>query len=248
MGGTKKVFQTTRWSEIYDARTSDETKRKIIVNNLLKKYWKPVYCYLRRKGHANEEAKDLTQGFFHEIVLGRELIQQADQTKGRFRTFLLTALDRYTASSYRREMARKRQPIERIIQIEADELPNLSTQKSESSPDQVFHYAWASDLLDQVLSAVKGECCNTGKAAHWNVFQEKVLTPIIDSTETPSLKKICTKYGVESESQASNMIVTVKRRFRAVLKRNLKQSAKSDSEVEEEFNDLLRILSKSSAR
>ena len=247
MGGTKKVFQTTRWSEIYNARTNDDTKRRIIINNLLKKYWKPVYCYLRHKGHSNEEAKDLTQGFFHEIVLGRELIQQADQTKGKFRTFLLTALDRYAATSYRREIAKKRLPIEGIAQLETADLPNLFAKQSEAEPEQVFHQAWAADILDRVLAEVKDEYCNTGKATHWNVFQEKVLIPIIDSTKTPSLTKVCTKYGVESESQASNMIVTVKRRFRAVLKRCLRQSAKSDSEAEEEFYDLLRILSKGSA-
>ena len=108
MGGAKHTFQTTLWSEIQNVKTLDEDKRQIIIGNFLKKYWKPVYCYIRRKGYDNEPAKDLTQGFFHEIVLGHNLIQQADQTKGRFRTFLLTTLDRYVTNVYRRETAQKR--------------------------------------------------------------------------------------------------------------------------------------------
>ena len=75
MGGVEHKFQKTRWSEIHDAKTLDETRRRAAVGCLMQKYWKPVYCYLRQKRYDNESAKDLTQGFFQEIVLGRELVQ-----------------------------------------------------------------------------------------------------------------------------------------------------------------------------
>lgn len=98
MGGYDSRFYTTCWTVIADSNTDDETRNRLIINDLLSRYWKPVCCYLRRKGHDNESAKDLTQGFFCEIVLGRELIKKANKRKGRFRTFLLTALDRYVIS------------------------------------------------------------------------------------------------------------------------------------------------------
>ena len=107
MGGNRGSFETTRWTQIQAAKTHDLEHRRESVNTLLTRYWKPVYCYLRRKGYNNADAKDLTQGFFHEIVLGRELLQRADQTKGRFRTFLLTALDRYATSVHRKDTAKK---------------------------------------------------------------------------------------------------------------------------------------------
>jgi RNA polymerase sigma-70 factor (ECF subfamily) len=75
MGGAETRFQRTCWTDILNAKTLDEPRRREVTNDLIKKYWKPVYCYLRRKGCSNEAAKDLTQGFFHEIVLGRDLIQ-----------------------------------------------------------------------------------------------------------------------------------------------------------------------------
>jgi len=65
MGGTGQVFLTTHWSFIEDAGSTDEDKNRALVGLLLNRYWKPVYCYLRRKGYNNEQAKDLTQGFFH---------------------------------------------------------------------------------------------------------------------------------------------------------------------------------------
>jgi RNA polymerase sigma-70 factor (ECF subfamily) len=242
--GMKSVFQTTLWSEINKAETNDVTKRKIIIGNLLKMYWKPVYCYLRRKGYDNESAKDLTQGFFHEIVLGHNLIQQADQKRGRFRTFLLTALNRYITDVYRRDNAKKRQATDIIVPLDPANLPYLPTEKSEAGPEKAFYYTWASNLLDEVLAEIKDEYYSAGKPTYWEVFNAKVLIPIFEETKPSSLSNICAKYGIEGQSKASNMIVTVKRRFRVVLKRHIRQLVQSDLEVEDEFCDLLAILSK----
>jgi DNA-directed RNA polymerase specialized sigma24 family protein len=248
MGGLRETFQTTCWIGIRDAKTSDNARREVILDNLLRTYWKPAYCYLRRKGYDNDAAKDLTQGFFHEIVLGRELIQQADESKGRFRTFLLTALDHYVSNIYRKETAKKRSPkgqLRRFGEFDGADGPEIPTQVS---PEEAFNYTWASNLLDDVLAKVKDECYETGKEAHWEVFNAKVLTSIFGAGQTCSLTEICKKYDIDSESKASNMIVTVKRRFKAILKRCLRQFVQSDSEVEDEFNHLLKILSDSSAR
>lgn len=248
MGRESESFHTTCWSDIQDAQKCVEIGKKEIISKLLTRYWKPVYCYLRRKGYNNEHAKDLTQGFFHEIVLGRNLIQEADEKKGRFRTFLLTALDRYVANVYRQETAKKRSPMGRMVTLEAPELLNLPSAQSLEEPSQIFHYTWATNLLDEVLTKVENEFCRTGKVTHWEIFREKVLAPLLHNTEPPALAEICDKYGVERESKASNMIVTVKRRFRSVLRRSLRQVVHSDSEVEEEYAELLKILSKNRAR
>ena len=56
MGGDRGAFQTTRWTDIYQAITNDEVLRSAIVGNPVKKYWKPVYCRLKRKGYSNESA------------------------------------------------------------------------------------------------------------------------------------------------------------------------------------------------
>jgi RNA polymerase sigma-70 factor (ECF subfamily) len=248
MGGQKSVFQLTRWSEILGAKTNDESRRRLVVDCLLSKYWKPVYCYLRRKGYDNESAKDLTQGFFCEIVLGRELIQQADRTKGRFRTFLLTALDHYVTSEYRKESAKKRSPMDPLLSLEAADMPQLPAEQGHGNPEQIFSYAWVAELLDEVLAKVRRQYCDAGKETHWQVFRARVLVPAMERSEPPPLARICEEYGVESESVASNMIVTVKRRFRAILRGSLRRSVQSDAEVETELDELLRVLAKGGAR
>ena len=100
-GGQRETFLTTHWSLIEDVKKQPD-KDRALIGLLLKRYWKPVYCYLRRKGYDNEQAKDLTQGFFHEVVLNRHLLERADSKKGRFRTLLLHTLNQYLVDEYRK--------------------------------------------------------------------------------------------------------------------------------------------------
>jgi len=246
MGGARGSFETTRWTQIRAAKTHDLERRQVSVSNLLERYWKPVYCYLKQKGYSNEDAKDLTQGFFHEIVLGRGLIQQADQKKGRFRTFLLTALDRYTTSVYRKETAKKRRP-EDLAQLERAAITDLPTVESKRTPELAFHYTWATNLLDQVLAKIKEEYCDTDRIAYWGVFRATVVAPILEDAEAPSLAELCEQYDIESEKKASNMVITVKRRFATALRNHLRQFVQSDAEVEDEFRTLVEVLSEGGA-
>ena len=247
MGGAKGSFETTRWTQIHKARTHDRQRRTASVNNLLSRYWKPVYCYLRRKGNANEDAKDLTQDFFYEIVLGRELIQQADQAKGRFRTFLLTALDHYVTSVHRKETAKKRIYEHGSAQLDPAELPDLPMAELNATPELAFNNMWARNLLDQVLAEIRDAYCGTGRATYWEVFRTRIIEPMLDNAKAPSLAELCSKYGIGSKKKASNMIVTVRRRFSTAMRLRLKRFGYSDSEIEEEICELIRILSEGSA-
>jgi DNA-directed RNA polymerase specialized sigma24 family protein len=214
------------------------------LEELLATYWKPVYCYLRCKGHDWEGAKDLTQGFFHEIVLGQGLIQQADRAKGRFRTFLLRCLDHYTANVLRNEGRKKRMPEGGLVRLEGIEGLNLPESAHYCTPSELFDYAWASALLDQVLAEVKAECRRMGKTTHWAVFSERVLRPIMDNAEPPPLGRLCEKYRIRNRTIASNMTITVKRRFQVILRRHVRRFVDSDSEVYEEVRHLMRIFSR----
>jgi DNA-directed RNA polymerase specialized sigma24 family protein len=141
MGGTGEVFLTTHWSLLDDAASAEEDRSRALIGLLLDRYWKPVYCYLRRKGYNNEEAKDLTQGFFHQVVLGRKLLQRADPSKGRFRSFLLSALNHYVINVHEAETALKRIPAEKLVSIDMGDPPDLPSALTQSPPDDSFNYA-----------------------------------------------------------------------------------------------------------
>ena len=239
MGGTAETFLTTHWSLIEGVQKQQDPDRAL-VGLLLERYWKPVYCYARRKGYANEEAKDLTQGFFHEVVLNRGLIQRADQAKGRFRVFLLHALKQYLIDQARRQSTDRHIPPDKLVSLDVAEPPELPQIVSELTPDGCYIYAWKSAVLDRVLTEVKAGCLADGFETHWCVFHDRLLEPVLEEREPPSMAEVCRRHGITSESTASNMIVTVKRRFHAVLKRQLRATVLSDADADEELQDMLK--------
>ncbi len=244
IGGDQRSFQTTHWTAIEQARAGQASHAHVLINELLKAYWKPVYCYLRHRGFGNEEAKDLTQDFFQEVVLGRELVQVADRTKGRFRTLLLRALDHYLISANRKQTARKRIPPEKLLSLENERLHELPAEIDPLNGEDAFNYAWVSELLERMLVDVKRECLRHGMAVHWSLFQDRVLRPIVEDRAPPSLAKLCATYGIEEATKASNMIFAVKRRFQSALKRHLRQSVACDADVGEEIHELSRFLAR----
>src|SRR5688500_17279718 len=87
-------FSTTNWSVVLAAVQSDSTRAAAALEWLCRRYWYPMYAFIRHRGHDTHEAEDLTQGFFH-FLLERQALQQVEQQKGRFRTFVLTALTNF---------------------------------------------------------------------------------------------------------------------------------------------------------
>jgi len=247
MGGTGSRLPETRWSLILGARTHDQTRRRLAIANITNAYWKPIYCHLRRRGYSNEEAKDLTQEFFCEFVLDGTLLQTADRELGCFRQLLSTALKRFTINVERDKNRKKRAPEGGVVALPSTEAGDFDPPSSEATPEQAFYYAWVTSLLDHALTETKKECCNAGLEVHWQVFYSRVLAPILNDAEETSFKNICQKYCIESESKAGNMIVTVKRRFREVLRRRLRDLVGSDSQAETEFQEILRFLSEKGA-
>jgi hypothetical protein len=241
-------FRTTHWSEISEARSGDPAKRYAALSKVILRYWRPVYCYLRCKGYDIEAAKDLTQSFFQEVVLGRSLIQQAEREKGRFRTLLLRSLDRYTASVQRAELAKHRMPEGGLVYLENIEEIEAADGGERGNPSEAFDYAWASTLLDQVLGEVERECRETGKSIHWELFQARVVAPILNDESALSRAELCETYNLPSRTKVSNMIVTVKRLFDVVLRDHVRCFTAPEDEVDEEIRYLIKILSRSGAR
>jgi len=241
MGGAGEAFLATHWSLI-DGVNQGEGRDRALIGLLLQRYWKPVYCFLRQKGFPDEEAKDLTQDFFHEVVLNRDLVARADPTQGRFRTFLLHALDQFLIDCLRKESAKKRIPRDKLVSLDDIEHLTLPQSLARGSAEDSFNYTWKSSILDHTLATVQADCHEQGLQIHWHVFDMRILQPIFRHKQELSMKEICTRYGIASESIASNMLVTVKRRFKAVLRRNLRDTVLSEGEVDGELREMLKFF------
>ena len=150
MGGAHRNFPPTEWTQLLDS-----SQREAIVEELCTKYWKPLYSYLRSSGFGNERAKDLVQSFLAEKVIDQELFRQADRTKGKLRTFLLTALRNYVVNVNRSQRASLP-----LAETTADAIAS-------DGPDAAYERAWADQLLQDVLNQLRAECRKRGKTVHW---------------------------------------------------------------------------------
>ena len=243
MGGARQAFITTQWSlieSIQDGKDQDE----VLIGSLLRQYWKPVYCYLRRKGHDNEQAKDLTQGFFHEVVLNRDLVGRADQSRGRFRAFLLHALKQYANKQSLKEKAQRRLE-EKSVSFDMEAEPVLPESVAQTTAEDSYHYAWLSSLLERVLTEVREACEREGMDVHWALFNKRIVCPTFADRPAPSLAELSALYGIGDAKKASNMIVTVKRRFRAALMQHIRNTVLSQGQTADELEELLQFLPKS---
>ena len=243
MGGARQAFLTTQWSLIEDIQDGKD-QDKALIGFLLKQYWKPVYCYLRHKGYGNEQAKDLTQGFFHEVVLNRDLVGRADPSRGRFRAFLLHALKQYTNKQNLKEQTQRRLE-QKAVSFEIDEEPILPKSMAQTTAEESYHYAWLSSLLEHVLEEVKENCEQQGMNIHWALFNKRVVWPTFGDRSPPSLPELCEHYDIDSVKKASNMIITVKRRFRAALMQHVRNTVLSQGQASDELEELLQFFPKS---
>jgi hypothetical protein len=125
--------------------------------------------------------------------------------------------------------------------VDSLELPQTI---STLAPEDSFNYAWVSSLLEDVLEEVEAQCHSDGKGVHWQVFCDKILQPVIDGTDPPSLKVLCKKYGIKDEAMASNMMITVKRRFQVTLKKQLRDSVVSEEQIGGELEEIKRFFPK----
>lgn len=104
---TAAQFATTQWSVVLAAGNSASPESQAALEQLCRQYWFPLYAYVRRQGHSPDDAKDLTQEFFRQL-LGRHRLRQADRSRGRFRSFLLSALNHFLLNEWDRARAAKR--------------------------------------------------------------------------------------------------------------------------------------------
>ena len=243
MGGERETFLTTHWSLIEGVKEHTD-KDRALIGLLLERYWKPVYCYLRRKGYDNEQAKDLTQDFFHEVVLSRSLIERADQSKGRFRSFLLNALNKYLIDEQRKETAQKRIPQAKLVPLDINNPPVLPQKVSQLEPEQCFDYAWKIDLLERVLAELKQWYFGRGMDAHWYLFRDRLLRPCLEGFEAPAFSQLCKQYGIENETKASNMLGTVKKQFQNILTKHVRQTVLSGDVAEAELGEMYKFFKK----
>jgi len=232
-------FHTTSWALVISAR-ADRGDLEL----LLRAYWSPVYAFIRKKGFGPHDAADLTQEFLADVLVGRDLIGKADQARGRFRSFLKTALRNFLIDHRRKAGSRKASPEFGLMQVEdAGQMADDGSQPAADEPSNAFDRQWAAAVLALAIERVESSCKQEGLDQQWTAFRINVLGPLTKKTRPLTMENLAETVGATGPEQVSNMIQTVKRRFRRTLRQVVAETVNDPEQVEDELANLRTFFS-----
>lgn len=227
-------FRTTHWSVVIRAGQGEGTEAAAALNELCQVYWYPLYAFARRQGQSPAEAEDLTQGFFA-CLLDRNFVAGADQDKGRFRAFLLTAFRRFLANAWNRQHMQKRGGFRSTIPLDAAWAESRYGVEpvQGSSPDVLYERQWAETLLDQVMRRLQGEYVESGRA---RLFER--LEACLSRDETAwRYADIAHELGL-TEAAVKMAMQRLRARYRSLLREEIAKTVASPEDVEAELRHL----------
>jgi len=239
---TSAAYPPTRWSLVARVGTKDPHIREQALNELLAVYYPVLRKFLAAgMGLSPEAAEDLLQGFLAEKVLTKNVLAHARAERGRFRSFLLTAVKNYVISEMRKQQAAKRAPGGAAL-ASVDELADLPS--AEASQADFYNLEWARHTLAEALARMRRECEAKGRADLWEIFTGRVVQPLLGAQNTLPYEALVAKHGFQSPIQAANALITAKRMFKRALEEVVRDTVETDAQVEEEIRELKRILSR----
>jgi RNA polymerase sigma-70 factor (ECF subfamily) len=234
IGGPTRDFLRTSWGLVSGFTSGNEQETRKALGRLAERFWKPVYLYIRMSWkRSNDDAKDLTQGFFA-WLLEKEALARYDPSRGSFRTFLRTVLKNFLRHEKEaREALRRGGAVSRLppeAALEALAAP------SEGDPERAFDRTWAGEILSRALAATRDSYEREGKGTPWRAYELYELAP---GASPPTYAGIARELGVK-ESDVRNHIHAVRRDLKRRIFDELSETVTSPDQLGEEWNDLLR--------
>lgn len=238
-GAAPRVFATTHWSVVLAAGEGDSVPAQRALETLCQAYWYPIYVYVRRKGHGPDEAQDLTQEFFAQLI-AKEHLRLADREKGRFRTFLLAMLDYFLAREWSRAHRQKRGGQFTFVSLDqqAPEERYRLEPADNVTPEKKFLRQWALAVLEQAMNALERECQGNGKAALFG--EAKAL--LSSERDGATYAEIGGRLNM-AEGATRMAVLRLRRRYGELLRGEIAQTVGGPEEVEEEMRYLLSAVS-----
>ncbi|HXC35429.1 MAG TPA: sigma-70 family RNA polymerase sigma factor, partial [Candidatus Acidoferrales bacterium] len=234
------VFVTTHWSVVLTATGADTTQAQAALEHLCRMYWYPIYHFVRRQGHSVHDAQDFTQEFFARL-LEKNWIAAADQSRGRFRSFLLMVLKRFLTVEWRRANAQKRAGNRHCLPLPLDTAETRYTREPADTctPEQAFEKQWALTLLETVLRELRTEFEQDGKG---RLF-ETLKSCLTGSRESQPYAALAATLQM-SEGAVKVAVHRLRERYRERLKAEIAQTVASPGDVDNEMRHLFRVLSR----
>jgi RNA polymerase sigma-70 factor (ECF subfamily) len=234
-----ELFKPTDWQVVELAGQANSTEAAGALEQLCRTYWYPLYAYVRRRGYNAQEAQDLTQEFLLHL-LEKNYLAHADRQKGRFRSFLLAALNHFLTSEWRRGQTAKRGGKGCLLSLDDDtaEIRYALEPVSDLTPERIYERRWALTLLDQALGRLRDELAADGKARQFDLLQG-FLT---DETETNDYERVAAQLEMKPGAVAV-AVHRLRQRYHEMVRQEVSRTVGNPAEVEEEIRWLLAAAS-----
>ena len=238
--GTQKgaaAFTTTHWSVVLEAQ-SESPAAQDALEKLCRIYWRPIYSFVQRQGIGPEEAKDITQGFFADLLEHKSLTAVRKE-KGRFRSYLLGALKYFLADERRRATAIKRGKGQRLIPLEElSAHERLDMEPADPiTAEQIYERRWASTVLEHVLDLLKNEYGAAGNALLFDSLKQ--LLP--DEPGSPSQADIAGQLGM-TDNAVRQAFHRFRQRYQLLLREEITHTVATPGDIEDELRHLIAVV------
>jgi RNA polymerase sigma-70 factor (ECF subfamily) len=231
-------FATTHWSVVLNAGSDDSSQALIAIEKLARAYWYPLYAYVRRKGHDAHAAEDLTQEFFARVI-SRNFFARVDRTKGRFRSWLLGAMNHFLAHEWEKARTQKRGGGTTLIPLdEAQANERYERQLAvESAPEKLYDQQWALTLLERAATRLRASYVADGRPEVYDCLKAFVS----GEGAAPSYAEAALQLGI-TESAVKSAIHRLRQRFHELVREEVAQTVCTPSDLDDELRYLLAIV------
>jgi DNA-directed RNA polymerase specialized sigma24 family protein len=235
---TRHAFPATPWSLVGRAARGTHTDECAALSELLRRYLPALRAHLvHYRRLSPDEADELLQAFLADKVLEARLLRRADAERGRFRTFLLTALQRFLIDHRRARQSRQKHVAEAGPEADAEWADGDA-----AGPEAHFDRAWARRVLESAAARMRAECQTSARDDVWGVFEHRVYRPSFDGSAAMPYDELISTYRLRSAMHASNLLMTGKRMYERHLRAIIAEYAESDEEIDGEIRDLHAVF------
>ncbi len=232
-------FKKTHWSMVLRAKDHDTPGGQQALEQLCQEYWYPVYLFIRRKGKRHDDAQDLAQGFFERLIQ-KAFLKSVDQERAKFRTFLLTAVDRFLCNQWEYLQAQKRGGGTTTVSWDPEVAESLYSREpaNELSPEKLFDRRWALMLLEAATKDLEEEYTRGGQSEAFRVLQPF----IVGDAKHGDYAAAAASLGL-TEGNARQRVLRMRRGYREKLRARVADTVETEAAVEEELRSLFAALS-----
>jgi len=199
---------------------------------LCKEYWFPLYAFIRRKGHSPEDAEDLLQAYFEQL-LAKGYLSKADRERGKFRTFMLTALEHFLGNNAKAQRREKRGGKFSFVSLDNAEGLYRDEPADRHTPESIFNRQWALAILQNAMDTLRKEYVQTGRQGLF----ETVCPFLTEPSEAPPLAALAKKLEM-TEGALRVAIHRLRRHYGDVIRKEIADTVEDPSEIDAEVRHL----------